>query len=153
MKRYALIQMKETDLYHVWDRYKQVISCDYIAEELLIDDDGVFLSGTPYHVSSIQKWRHWVPSTEEYFFRRIWGPLPPVGTQKVIPIDDISLSKRKNIPRYKDSELAPIRFHVELFGQLDQPVLLKSNHSLVGNQKHYQVAMEAGLKLVPVAFN
>ncbi|NRS46434.1 hypothetical protein [Brevibacillus sp. HB2.2] len=137
--------MKETDQYHVWDRYKQVISCDYIAEKLLIDDDGVFLSGTPYHVSSIQQWRHWVPSTEEYFFRRIWGPHLPVGTQKVIPINNISLSKRKNIPLYKDS--------VELFGQLDQPVLLKSNHNLVGNQKHYQVAMEAGLKLVPVAFN
>ncbi|MGG4495602.1 hypothetical protein [Brevibacillus reuszeri] len=154
MKRYALIQMKGNDQYHIWDRYKEVIS-DPIPEEIIIDDDGQYLT---HHtqVTSLLYWKPWSPAHDEFFFRRIWGPLPPKGTDRVIAISDIALSKpmQAKAPKVKDKELASIRFHVELFGQLDQPVLLKPfSNSLVGNLKHYLVAKEAGLKVVPVAFD
>lgn len=146
--------MKGTEQYHIWDRYKQVIS-DSIPEDTLFEDDGYHLS-QQFQVSSVLAWKPWSLDQDEFFFLRIWGPLPPRGTDRVIALSDIALSKpmQAKAPKVKDKDLAPIRFHVELFGQLDQPVLLKPfSNSLVGNLMHYLVAKEAGLKVVPVAFD
>lgn len=152
VKRYALIQLKETGNYHVWDRCKQMIS-DSISESVLFDDDGAFIPVHEIQVRELTDWRSWEPSSVEFFFRGMWGPAPPYGTEKVVSIDEISLPKAAKTRQVKESELAPIRFHVQLFGQLDQPLLVKENNrSLIGNIEQYLVAREAGLQVVPVSF-
>lgn len=152
LKRYALIELKEKGTYHIWDRLKQMIS-EHIQESLVYDDDGQFCIDEHLTFLETTNWKPWNPSEEEYFYRKIWGPLPPNGTEKVIPIEQIFISSRSANKKIKDSHMASIRFHVQLYGQLDQPLLVKEkSYSLIGDVERYLVAKEIGLQMVPVTY-